>query len=73
MSERRSSHHHHNHHLLQTRQSFEEKYRVLENELKRKNDTIDTLRNELIDTSQHQNDLSRSSIDQSVIYFHSLK
>ncbi|CAF0879357.1 unnamed protein product [Rotaria sp. Silwood1] len=59
MSDRRSSHHHHHHHH-HPRQTFEEKYRVLENELKRKNDTIDSLRNESIDTS-HQNDLSRSS------------
>ena len=61
MSDRRSSHHHH------PRQSFEDKYRALENEIKRKNETIDTLRNELIDTSQHQSDISRSSMDQSVI------
>jgi hypothetical protein len=40
MSDRRSSHHHHHH----TRQTFEDKYRILENELKRKNDTIDSLR-----------------------------
>lgn len=60
MNDRRSSHHHH------TRQTFEEKYRALENELKRKNDTIESLRNEFNDTSHHQNDLSRSSIDQSV-------
>ncbi len=65
MSDRRSSHHHH------IRHSFEEKYRALENELKRKNETLDSLRNDYIDTSQHQNDLSRSSIDQSVIYLHS--
>ncbi len=62
MSDRRSSHHHHH-----PRQSFEDKYRALENEIKRKNETIDTLRNELIDTSQHQSDISRSSMDQSVI------
>jgi hypothetical protein len=61
MSDRRSYHHHHN-----TRQTFEEKYRTLENELKRKNETIDSLRNEYADTSQHQHDLSRSFIDQSV-------
>jgi hypothetical protein len=66
MSDRRSSHHHHH-----IRHSFEEKYRALENELKRKNETLDSLRNDYIDTSQHQNDLSRSSIDQSVIYMHS--
>jgi hypothetical protein len=38
MTDRRSSHHHH------TRQTFEEKYRTLENELKRKNDTIYALK-----------------------------
>ncbi|CAF0993242.1 unnamed protein product [Rotaria sordida] len=59
MSDRRSSHHHHHHHH-HPRQTFEEKYRVLDDELKRKNNTIDSLRNESIDTS-HQNDLSRSS------------
>lgn len=62
MSDRRSSHHHHHH----QRQSFEEKYRTLENELKRKNQAIESLRNDFIDTSQHQNDLSRSSMEQSV-------
>lgn len=45
MSDRRSFHHHHHRHHHQ-RQSFEEKYRVLENELKRKNDTMDSLRYE---------------------------
>jgi hypothetical protein len=60
MSDRRSSHHRH------PRTTFEEKFRALENELKRKNDTVDSLKNELIDTSFHQNDLSRSSLDQSV-------
>jgi hypothetical protein len=64
MSDRRSSNHHH-----RTRQTFEEKYRALENELKRKNDTINSLKTEFIDTSYHQNDLSHSSIDQSVKYF----
>ncbi|CAF3086689.1 unnamed protein product [Rotaria socialis] len=59
MSERRSSHHHHHHHH-RPRQTFDEKYRVIENELKRKNDTIDSLRNDTIDIS-HQNDLSHSS------------
>jgi hypothetical protein len=63
MSDRRSSNHH------RTRQTFEEKYRALENELKRKNDTINSLKTEFIDTSYHQNDLSHSSIDQSVKYF----
>lgn len=43
MSDRRSSHHHHHHHHP-PRQSFEDKYRLLENELKRKNDAIDSLR-----------------------------
>lgn len=64
MSDRRSSHYRHG------RQTFEEKYRALENELKRKNDTIDSLKNDFIDTSYQQNDISRSSIDQSVKYFH---
>ncbi|CAF3801044.1 unnamed protein product [Rotaria magnacalcarata] len=59
MSERRSSHHHHHHHH-RPRQTFDEKYRVIENELKRKNDTIDSLRNDTIDIS-HPNDLSHSS------------
>ena len=58
MNDRRSSHHH--------RQTFEEKYRTLENELKKKNQTIDLLRNEFNDTSQQQHDLSRSSFEQSV-------
>lgn len=61
MNDRRSSHHHH-------RQTFEEKYRTLENELKKKNQTIELLRNEFNDTSQQQqqHDLSRSSFEQSV-------
>jgi hypothetical protein len=64
MTDRRSSNHY------RTKQTFEEKYRALENELKRKNDTIDSLKTEFIDTSYHQNDLSHSSIvDQSVKYF----
>ena len=58
MSDRRSSHQH--------RQTFEEKYRALENELKRKNQAIESLRNDFLDTSQHQNDLSRSAMEQSV-------
>ena len=37
MTDRRSSHHHHSRH---SRQTFEEKYRVLEDELKRKNDSL---------------------------------
>jgi len=65
MSDRRSFQHHHQHHH-HTRPTFEEKYRALENELKRKNDTIDSLRNDFLDTSHHPNDLSRSSMDQSV-------
>ena len=40
MSDRRSSSHHHHHH----RPTFEEKCRALENELKRKNETIIELR-----------------------------
>lgn len=71
MNDRRSSHHHHHH----QRQTFEEKYRTLENELKKKNQTIELLRNEYNDTSQVQpHDLSRSSFEQSVqiifIYSH---
>jgi len=62
MSDRRSRHYQYH----QTRPTFEEKYRALENEIKRKNDSIDSLKNDFIDTSQHQHDLSRSSIDQSV-------
>lgn len=56
MNDRRSAPYYH-----RTRQTFEDKYRALENEIKRKNDTSD-----LLDTSQHPNDLSRSSIEQSV-------
>ena len=47
MSDRHTSHHHHNHNHHRhrhSRQTFEEKYRILDNELKRKNDTIDSLR-----------------------------
>lgn len=65
MNDRRSSHHHH-------RQTFEEKYRTLENELKKKNQTIELLRNEFNDTSQQQqHDLSRSSFEQSVSHSYS--
>lgn len=47
MSDRRGSCHHRQQQQQQqqhTRQSFEDKCRVLENELRKKNDAIDTLR-----------------------------
>jgi hypothetical protein len=44
MTDRRSSSHHRHHHHHHSRQTFEEKYRSLENELRRKNDPNDSLR-----------------------------
>ena len=41
MNDRHSCHHHHRQHA---RQTFEDRCQTLEDELKRKNDTIDALR-----------------------------
>ncbi|CAF4774033.1 unnamed protein product [Rotaria sp. Silwood1] len=60
MNVQRSCHHHHHQQQQHERDTFEDRYQLLKNEFKQKNDMIDKIKNE-IGHSNQQNELSRST------------